>query len=233
VASHGYAHRPVYTLTLEQFLADVRRGVAALEDVIGERVRGYRAPYFSITKRARWALRALAQTGLHYDASTFPIHRRYYRFPNWDGWPEAERFPYLIGDGDLRMVEIPTTTVRVCGQNLPFAGGAFLRLVPFGVLKAAVNAANAAGHPAVFYLHPHDLDADELRDPLPNETLRMRLIRWALNVGRRGNANRLRRLLQQFPFGTVQDWLATRADLMPEATPKAVVASKAANPYLR
>ncbi len=49
VASHGFAHQLVYSLSPEAFRQDVSRAKALLEDIAGQEVRGYRAPCFSIT----------------------------------------------------------------------------------------------------------------------------------------------------------------------------------------
>lgn len=214
VATHGYGHHPVYTLTPEEFEEDVRRAVGTLEGITGQPVRGYRAPYYSITRRSRWALDVLRRLGFLYDASTFPLHPWMYNFPGWDGLPNGERFPYVIegdgADGDgARLIEVPATTVRFLGLNLPFSGGGYLRLLPLGVFRRAIREANAAGHPAVLYMHPHDLDAEELRRALPGETLWVRAMRWGLNLGRAGNEARLRQLLSEYHTVSVAEWLAT------------------------
>src|SRR5690349_24727767 len=47
VASHGYWHRRVPTLTPDQFRDDVRTSKDALEQLTGRAVLGYRAPSFS------------------------------------------------------------------------------------------------------------------------------------------------------------------------------------------
>jgi polysaccharide deacetylase family protein (PEP-CTERM system associated) len=210
VASHGYGHRPVYAMTPEEFTRDVRRSLDALEDALGRPVRGFRAPYFSITRESRWALPILAEQGLEFDASLFPCHPAYYRFPGWSGWPQAERYPHVLDVGGRLLHEVPTTTVSVLGQHLPFAGGAYLRFLPMALFRQAVREANGHGYPAVFYLHPHDLDAEELRRPVPGEDLRIRLLRWFLNAGRTRNANRLRQLVRGYTFTTVGEWLAAR-----------------------
>ena len=210
VASHGYGHRPVYAQTPEAFREDVRRSLDALQDALGHPVRGYRAPYFSITRQSQWALPILAELGFAFDASLFPCHPFYYRFPGWRGWPHAERYPHVLNVGGRLLHEVPTTTVSVLGQHLPFAGGAYLRFLPLGFFRQAVREANGHGYPAVLYLHPHDLDWEELRQPVPGENLRIRFLRWFLNAGRTRNAQRLRRLVEGYTFTTIGEWLATR-----------------------
>ena len=63
IASHGWDHARVFTLTAEQFRADIARTRAALEDASGVAVTGYRAPSFSIDARTPWAHAVLAEEG--------------------------------------------------------------------------------------------------------------------------------------------------------------------------
>ena len=53
IASHGYAHRLVHRQTPSEFLDDIRKARAILEDVSGMPVVGYRAPSFSVTAATR------------------------------------------------------------------------------------------------------------------------------------------------------------------------------------
>ncbi len=89
VASHGWDHRRVLEMTPGTFREDLRRSKEALEQAIGAAVVGYRAPTFSIVRRTAWALDVLAESGLLYDSSIYPVrHDRY-------GIPEAPRAPFL------------------------------------------------------------------------------------------------------------------------------------------
>src|SRR5262245_26297744 len=72
IASHGYTHRFVYRQTPEEFRRELRRTRDLLEQLSGRRVIGYRAPFFSITAEALWALDILAEEGYLYDSSVFP-----------------------------------------------------------------------------------------------------------------------------------------------------------------
>src|SRR5437762_1054773 len=73
IASHGYAHRLIYDQTPRAFRDDVRRAKAMLEEAAGVRVRGFRAPSYSVTPRSLWAIDILIEEGYDYDASVFPI----------------------------------------------------------------------------------------------------------------------------------------------------------------
>ena len=206
IGTHGYGHRPVYTLEREEFQKDVRRSVQLLEDAAGVPVIAHRAPYFSITSQNEWAFDALAEIGIQVDASTFPLKSRFYRVPGWIGCPDWPRYPHILETEHGPLLELPSTTVRLAGNNLPLAGGAYLRMVPLGFFHAAVRSANRHGAPAVFYLHPHDLDTDELHIPMPGETIRDAMLRRFLRLGRGRNPKRLTKLLRAHKFGPIAEW---------------------------
>src|SRR3954468_21709372 len=69
VASHGWDHDRVFTLTPDQFRADLRRAHQAIEAAAGAAPRGYRAPSFSIDARTPWAHPILAEEGYAYSSS--------------------------------------------------------------------------------------------------------------------------------------------------------------------
>ena len=225
VATHGYGHDPVYRLSREEFAADLDRSIDALEAVTGERVIGYRAPYFSVTPSQPWVFEVLAERGLEYDSSTYPIHRSLYGYyPGWRGG-STQRLPHRVELSNGRsLVELPCSTVRWAGQYLPIGGGGTLRLVPARLWSAAIRHLNDSGWPAVVYLHPFDLDAEELRGRRPAEPWRARLLRWLLNFNRAGNEAKLSRLLAELRFTSIADALA-RAGVTPASTGSARAAS--------
>ncbi|MDT5196617.1 MAG: peptidoglycan-N-acetylglucosamine deacetylase [Mycobacterium sp.] len=66
IAHHGYLHEQPTTLTLEQEIDVLDRGLAALADVAGVRPSGYRAPMWDLS----WRTPALlAERGFLYDSS--------------------------------------------------------------------------------------------------------------------------------------------------------------------
>ena len=115
---------------------------ALLEDLIGAPVIGYRAPTYSITRRAPWAHAILAEEGFRYSSSIFPIvHDRY-------GIPDYSRFPVKLEIARRALWEFPLTTVRIAGKNLPVAGGGYLRLFPVWTVAEALERVNNAREPA-------------------------------------------------------------------------------------
>jgi len=158
VASHGYAHRLVYDQTPAAFRDDVRRAKALLEEASGRPVVGYRAPSYSITPRSLWALDVLIEEGYQYDSSIFPIrHDRY-------GIPVSDRQPYRIDRNGGSLIEVPGSTTRLGPMNLPVAGGGYFRILPYKWTHWGIRRVNEQeGRPAVFYLHPWEIDPDQPR----------------------------------------------------------------------
>jgi polysaccharide deacetylase family protein (PEP-CTERM system associated) len=202
IASHGYWHQIVYSLTPDEFRADVRRSKDVLEQLVGVPVTGYRAPSFSITRKSLWALDVLIEEGYAYDASIFPVrHDRY-------GIPDAPRHSYTLERDGRVITEVPPSTMRVGGQNLAVAGGGYFRLLPYVWTQKGVARLNHhERRPAIFYLHPWEIDTDQPRLPVGLATR----LRHYGNLGR--TAGRLARLLDEFRFGTVADVVATLGPL--------------------
>jgi polysaccharide deacetylase family protein (PEP-CTERM system associated) len=201
VATHGYGHELVYSLTPERFKRDVARSIELLEGLTGERVRGYRAPCFSITKRSRWALGVLGELGMEYDSSIFPIRRKRYGFPNY------ERFPHSL-EVNGGFSEVPVSTIRLAGQNLPIGGGGYFRVIPYRLIREVIRGLNKRNMPAVIYLHPYELDTEELKKPLERETFKVRMVRFTQQMGRGRTEEKLRKLLGEFEWSPIRDWLA-------------------------
>jgi polysaccharide deacetylase family protein (PEP-CTERM system associated) len=202
VASHGYNHQLLYTLTPQQFREDVRSAKTALECITGHPVRGYRAPSYSIVESSLWALDILVEEGYVYDTSIFPIHHDRY------GIPHAPRHVHVLERASGSLIELPPSTVRVRGLNLPIAGGGYFRLLPYAWTRWGIRRVNdAERQPVVFYLHPWEIDPDQPRFDVGRTTR----FRHYTGLGR--TANRLAQLMRDFRFGSV----ASVLKLAPEA----------------
>jgi polysaccharide deacetylase family protein (PEP-CTERM system associated) len=159
VGCHSFLHQRITGLTPRDFRRDTRRAMSAIEDAGGQRVFGYRAPTFSIVRESLWALSILAEEGFVYDSSVFPIHHDVY------GMPDMPRFTYEWHlAGGMKLYEVPPTTVRLMGHNLPAAGGGYLRLMPMWYTRWALNRVRARDASSVFiYLHPWEIDPGQPR----------------------------------------------------------------------
>ncbi len=155
---HSYLHQCIWRLTPEQFRSDTRRALAAICDAGGVEVTGYRAPTFSVVSGTLWALEILAEEGLRYDSSVFPVRHDVY------GMPSAPRsaFCWDLG-GNCRLPELPMSTVRLFNGNLPVGGGGYLRLLPMAYTSWGQKRARAEGMPFQLYLHPWEIDPEQPR----------------------------------------------------------------------
>jgi polysaccharide deacetylase family protein (PEP-CTERM system associated) len=195
IASHGYLHQLIYRLTPETFREYVLRSKQILEDITGTAISGYRATSFSVVKSTLWALDIIKEAGFVYDSSMFPVRHDIYGI---DGIPVM---PFIHHNG---LIEIPPSTVRILGRNIPFAGGGYFRLYPYWLTKKGIQWLNQAGRPAVVYLHPWELDPYCPR------------IAWAdWRTGFRQYVNlqktepSLKKLLKDFTFSTALEYLQT------------------------
>ena len=190
LASHGYGHQLVHTLTRQEFLDDVSRAKWLLEDIAGVPVQGYRAPSFSIGKDNLWALECLTEAGYRYSSSIYPFQSDHY------GMPEAPRFAHYPVDG-CGLLELPPTTVRLFNRNLPAAGGGYFRLLPYGVSRWCLKRVNALdGKPCIFYFHPWEIDPGQPRQRGVGARSRFR---HYFNLS--AMEGRLRALLRDFEWG--------------------------------
>jgi len=161
LACHSHLHRPLYQLSPSEFRDDLRRSRRIIEDVGGTKVVGFRAPTFSITRRSLWALEVLAEEGFEYDSSIFPIRHDRYGIPDAPRWVHERSLP-----SGQRIWELPPSTVRMAGVNLPFGGGGYLRLLPMSFTRWAIERTHRReGRPVMVYFHPWELDPDQPRLP--------------------------------------------------------------------
>jgi polysaccharide deacetylase family protein (PEP-CTERM system associated) len=208
LASHGCDHVRVDTQSPEDFRADARRSKRILEDIGGVPVCGYRAPTFSIGSASTWAHSILAEEGYRYSSSVYPIRHDLY------GTPGAPRTAFAPLAGFL---EIPLTTVRVAGVDLPASGGGYFRLLPYWLTSLLLRRARRAnGSPGIFYLHPWEIDPEQ-----PRQEAAPVLSRFRHYLNLEQTEPRLRRLLGSFawtrmdrlflgegsgPFPVIESW---------------------------
>jgi polysaccharide deacetylase family protein (PEP-CTERM system associated) len=193
IATHGYAHRRVYTMAPDTFCQDVRKAVSIISEITGCPVKGYRAPEWSIRDDSLWALDILQQEGFEYDSSMAPLpiigNQNYATMP----------YRLILDHGHLW--EFPPLVATNPVVNLPFGGGWGLRTFPYTFIRATIRKLNNQGSPAVIFLHPREFDLDNPRIRLPL------LMRFVLGARVERTGKRLNRLLGDFNFTSVSAFL--------------------------
>jgi polysaccharide deacetylase family protein (PEP-CTERM system associated) len=200
IASHGWDHDRVFTLTPDAFRADLRKAHAAIAEAGGVEPRGYRAPSFSIDARTPWAHQVLAEEGYTYSSSVAPVAHDHY------GWREAPRFAFRpLAHSEL--IELPVTTVEVAGRRMAAGGGGFFRMLPYRFSSWAVQRVNQdEGRPAIFYFHPWEIDPGQPR--VTAAPLKSRLRHYSRLSAMRP---KLLKLLRQHEWGRTDTVAASEA----------------------
>lgn len=196
IASHSHGHVPLFKLAPADFADDLRHSLEILKGLSPYPVQGYRAPDFSIRHDTLWALHILREQGIRYSSSIYPFQGNRY------GMPHVPVHPYQIMDG---LTEIPLSVVRLAGRNWPVAGGGYLRLLPYWITRWAIRRINAEGRPAVVYLHPYELDDQEMRQFRGRIPWRLY---WSQSLNRHQTESKLRSLLRDFEFAPIREVIA-------------------------
>lgn len=197
IGSHSYAHIDLRKISKEDFEKDFHKAKNILEQIINEKIEGFRAPFFSINKTNSWILEILSKN-LSYDSSIFPVKTNLY------GVPDAPRTIYKPNFSDITMnnpngklVEIPLATIKIpIIGNIPIAGGFYLRFFPYWFIKFGINRLNKKGIPAMFYIHPKDLDSK-----MP----KIKEYNWIYYHNLKSAKKKFEKILKNFEFGTARE----------------------------
>jgi len=160
IGTHSYQHIRVDKMTKTEFENDLLKSIKIIQEVSGKTVHGYRAPFFSITNN-EWAFEVL-QKYLDYDSSVYPVNIRY---GSLNGAKNAPTHIYRLShhepykeSSNGKLIEIPLTTLSTPFGRIPTSGGFYLRFLPIWMIKKAIKKLNKQNFPAIFYIHPQDLD---------------------------------------------------------------------------
>lgn len=192
VASHGFNHRRASTQTKNELKDDIVSSIDILEQHSGQKVIGYRAPSFSIGKSNEWAFELLAELGILYSSSTYPIEHDLYGTPDW---------PRFIHERKEGIIEIPIPTSRASNTNKGIGGGGYFRLYPYFISKKRIERfLSDEKQPYSFYFHPWEIDPNQPR--VKGASLKSKF-RHYLNLA--GMENKIEKLLIDFNWSTMKD----------------------------
>lgn len=191
LASHGYSHQRATEMTKDQFREDVAKSKQILEDISGQKIKGYRAPSFSVNEDNTWIYQILVDLGFEYSSSTYPIEHDLYGVPSWP------RFSHQRPEGIL---EIPVPTMRKNDVNTGIGGGGYFRLYPYWLSKKRIdNYLKTEQQPYSFYFHPWEIDPEQPR--VAGASLKSKL-RHYLNLSRM--EGKVVRLLKDYQWDTME-----------------------------
>lgn len=203
IGLHGQNHINMRTLTREQAFNDLFDAKKLVTDIIGGPVYGYRAPYFSVDETNLYVLEILAELGMIYDSSIFPIKLKRYGIANFN---KEDRL-YSLPNGK-EIVELPLTVGKFNGKDTPVAGGGYIRAFPKFFLNRMFRKLNEEQQNVMLYMHPYEFDTRRIdcstNYPENSKFSRSKTffinLRW--NLFRQSIRGKLKSLLNQYEFIT-------------------------------
>lgn len=195
IASHGFDHQLISSQSQKEFKEDLKISKVILEEIIDAKVIGYRAPSFSITD---WAIDLLKEEGFMYDSSFCPttLHNRYGRL-DLQNIKSNSIFQFPNG-----LIEVPISTVNLLKKSIPWAGGAYFRLMPYSIFRSGVKNILNRNKIYTFYFHPWEIDYEQPR--IKNIKLNYRIRHY---TGLKSSYKKIEKLLKEFQFVSIKRYL--------------------------
>jgi len=153
IASHGYGHIINYELSRDEIFEDIKKSKELLEGITGDKIVGYRAPNFSVTKDV---IDALTTLKFKYDSSYHPFsgNERYGQL----GVDEKGIFKL-----NESLIEIPMSVWKNKFFELSIAGGGYFRLYPYSFFRTLTSSYLKKNDYMIMYFHPWEFDPEQPR----------------------------------------------------------------------
>jgi len=160
IGCHGYSHTLLWQLDESLFREELKRFHSVVGGILGDvRMKGFRAPCFSLDNRTKWALKVLLEFGYQYDSSIFPV-----KISPLYGMSGAPAHPYRISFEDLRkedpqspLIEFPISLLTFGKLKIPIAGGGYFRMYPLPLLYWGLKRLSRYRSFLIYY-HPWEGD---------------------------------------------------------------------------
>jgi polysaccharide deacetylase family protein (PEP-CTERM system associated) len=205
IGLHGQYHINMRKLDRQQTYDDINESKKLVNDIIGGPVYGYRAPYFSVDESNYYVLEVLADLGLLYDSSIFPIKLKRYGIANFNKKDALYELP-----NGKQIVELPLTVAPFRGKDIPIAGGGYIRAFPKFFLKRMFRKLDENEQNVMLYMHPYEFDdrwidcSTNYPEPAKYSKAKTFLINLRWNLFRGTIRGKLKTLLKQYEFITCQ-----------------------------
>lgn len=157
IAIHGYHHENLNNISYKRIREDIILSKKIVEDITGESVQGYRAPFFSLTKTRLPTLDILAELGFLYDSSIMPAHISKYGIAGFDTSNTIYRLK-----NNIEIIELPVTTFPILSKKFPISGGSYMRILPMFFLKHCFKKLDVLDKNTMLYMHPYEFDTEKI-----------------------------------------------------------------------
>lgn len=203
IGLHGQNHKAMFTLSPDDAYADVEESLKIVTDITGSPVYGYRAPFFSIIEENLYLLEMLADLGLIYDSSIFPVKSSRYGIGHFS----TDNKLYNLPNGK-EIVELPLTTANWMGKRWPVSGGGYIRLMPNALVKRVFKGFEQQQVPPMIYMHPYEFDTNPISvatnypPEVNSATLKVLALNLRWNIFRKSIFGKIQGLLKDYQFVT-------------------------------
>ena len=201
IGCHSYQHTWMNKMTESEAREDTHKAIFALEQCIGDKIRCYRAPAFSIGESNKWMFEILSENGITNDASVFPAQRDFGGFLNF-----KVTNPCIISHNGIQVTEFPIPVTILFSKRIAYSGGGYFRFFPLWFIKSQMKkqAYNMC------YFHIEDLlPQDEgvmskeqyesyFKEPGTAKNRYLRYIKT--NIGKNGAFKKMEKLIKENSF---------------------------------
>lgn len=201
IGCHSNIHTWLNKMTEAECREDTHSALDSLEQCIGEKVKSYRAPAFSICENNKWAFEVLSENGIERDASIFPAARSFGGFAHF-----RQKTPCIVEYNGIRIKEFPISTTNVLSKEMAYSGGGYFRFFPLGFVENEIKKSQYA----MCYFHIGDLvpESHGLQSKAEYEayfkekgTLKARYIRYVKgNLGKKNAFQKMMKLIDDIDF---------------------------------
>lgn len=201
IGCHSNIHTWLNKMVVKECREDTRKAVDSLEQCIGEKVKSYRAPAFSIGNSNKWAFEVLAECGIIRDASVFPAVRDFGGFVEF-----GYNRPTMVYSDNCQLKEFPICTTKIMGKEIAYSGGGYFRFFPLHYVKWQMSKSKYN----MTYFHIRDLIPEKggvmtrkeyeeyFKEP---GTLKNRYLRFfKSNVGKKSAFDKMMKLIESEDF---------------------------------
>ncbi len=203
IALHGMNHKPMFTLTEDEAWKDLKESHDLVTQITGEKLYGYRAPFFSVTNKNLYVLDMLSELGMEYDSSIFPVKMPRYGIDGFDDKDVLYQLP-----GGKNIVELPLTVATYFNKKWPVSGGGYIRLMPHMLVKKVFTDISIKKTGSMLYMHPYEFDSKSISvaanypDNVNYSALKVLALNLRWNIFRKSIKSKITTLLQQHEFVT-------------------------------
>lgn len=201
IGCHSHYHTWMNKMTEAEAREDTRVAVDTLEQCVGQKVKCYRAPAFSVGESNKWMFEILAENGITHDASIYPAARDFGGFPRF-----GVKSPCIVKYKGIDLKEFPICTTKVLGKEVAYTGGGYFRFFPLGFVKSRMAKADYT----MCYFHIGDLLPETSGVPSKEKyeayykepgTLKNRYMRYVkTNLGKKGAFDKMSKLISSERF---------------------------------